>query len=42
MFLEESTQQQLILSVQYALFNIDCAVGEYVETARGVKVSTGM
>jgi hypothetical protein len=33
MFMEEPTRQQLILSLRYASFNIDRAVGEYVETA---------
>jgi hypothetical protein len=33
MFSEEPTQQQLTLSLRIALFNIDRAVGEYIETA---------
>jgi hypothetical protein len=37
MFLEELTQQQLTLSLRYALFNIDHAVSEYVETAAVLK-----
>jgi hypothetical protein len=37
MFLEEPTQQQLTLSLRYGLFNIDRAVGEYVETAAVLK-----
>jgi hypothetical protein len=42
MFLEASTQQQLISSVRYALFNINRATIEYVETACGIEVSTGI
>ncbi len=42
MFLEEPTQQQLILSTRYALYNSDRAIGEYVETACGIKVLTGI
>jgi hypothetical protein len=37
MFLEEPTQQQLTLSLRDALFNIDRAVCEYVETAAVLK-----
>jgi hypothetical protein len=42
MFLEEPTQQQLISSVRYALFNIHRDIGEYIETACGIKVSSGI